>query len=129
MNKDEKVANLNIKLKDFFFKWVEFTRPFHKLNTRQSDVLALLLYHHFKFQYQITNTKILWKVLFDYDSKITISEELGIQLAALENLLSQLRKRKVIVNNVITPYFIPQIDKKSKTFKLIFNFNIIHEKV
>ena len=38
MNKDEKVANLNIKVKDFFFKWVEFTKRYHKLNSRQGDV-------------------------------------------------------------------------------------------
>ena len=127
MNKDEKVANLNIKVKDFFFKWVEFTKPFHKLNSRQGDVLALLLYRHFKLSHEITNNKILWKVVFDYDSKIWISEDLNIKLGASENLLSQLRKKKVIVDNQITPYFIPLISKKSKDFKLIFNFRLIHE--
>ena len=44
-----------------------------------------------------------------------------------QNLLSQLRKKKVIVDNQITPYFIPLINKKSKDFKLIFNFRLIHE--
>lgn len=127
MNKDEKIANINIKLKDFFFKWIEFTKPFHKLNPQQQTVLSLLLYRHYKLSQEITNTKILWKEVFDYDTKVLISDEMNIQLGSLENLYSQLRKRNVIKDNQITPYFIPPIDKKSKEFKLIFNFKLIHE--
>lgn len=125
MSKDEKVANINIRLKDFFFKWMEFTKPFHNLNTRQQSVLALLLYHHHRLSFEITNTKILWKIVFDYDTKVLIYEELNIQLGALENLLSQLRKKNVIVDNKITPNYIPYIDKNTKGFKLTFNFNFV----
>lgn len=127
MNKDEKIANINIKLKDFFFKWIEFTKPFHKLNTQQQHVLSLLLYRHYKLSQEITNSKILWKEVFGYDTKILISDEMEIQIGSLENLYSQLRKKNVIKDNQITPYFIPLIDKKSKVFKLIFNFKLIHE--
>ena len=123
MNKDEKVANINIRLKDFFFKWIEFTKPFHNLNTRQQSVLALLLYYHYKLSFEITNNKILWKEVFDYDTKRLIYDELNITSGGLENLLSQLRKKNVIVNNKITPNYIPNIDNKSKGFKLTFNFN------
>lgn len=59
MNKDEKIANINIKVKDFFYRWLEFTKPFHKLNPNQSKILALLLYHHYKYSQEITNNKIL----------------------------------------------------------------------
>lgn len=126
-NKDEKVANINVSVKDFFKRWIDFTRPFHKLNPQQSEVLSLLLYHHYRLSKEITNTKILWKEVFDYDTKILIQEELGIQLGSLENLLSRLRKKNIIVNNKITPYYIPDIDKKTKVFKLIFNFIITHD--
>ena len=127
MNKDGKVVNLNIKLKEFFYKWMEITRPFHKLNPQQSAVLALLLYHHHRLSKEITNNKILWKEVFDYDTKVLIQEELDIQLGSLENLLSRLRKKKIIIDNRITPYFIPPINKNTKEFKLIFNFKIIHD--
>ena len=126
-NKDEKVANMNVSIKDFFKRWIEFTRPFHKLNPQQSAVLALLLYHHYRLSKEITNTRILWKEVFDYDTKVLIHEELDIQLGSLENLLSRLRKKKIIVDNKITPYYIPNIDKKTKEFKLIFNFKIQHD--
>lgn len=127
MKTNEKIANINVKFKDFFYKWIELTQPFHKLNNRQSRILALLLYHHNRLSYEITNPKILWKIVFDYDTKLLIAEELNIQTHSLENLLSQLRKKNIIVDNKITPYFIPNISKDAKNFKLIFNFNIKHE--
>lgn len=127
MNTNEKIATINVKLKDFFIKWIEFTKPFHKLNPQQSQVLALLLYHHYKLSQEITNTKILWKAVFDYDTKLLIYEELNIQSGSLENLLSQLRRKNIIVDNKITPYFIPNINKKTQEFKLTFNFKLIHE--
>lgn len=127
MNKDEKVANINIKIKSFFTRFVEFTAPFHKLRKQQQHVLALLLYHHYKLKQEITNNKILWKEVFDYDTKLSIAEELEMQQGALENVLSQLRKRGVIVDNQVSAVFIPDISNKSKRFSIIFNFNILHD--
>lgn len=126
-NKDEKVANINVKLKSFFIRYVEFTAPFHKLARQQQHVLALLLYHHYRLKQEITNNKILWREVFDYSTKLSISEDLNIQQGALENLISQLRKRGVIINKQISPVYIPEISNKSKQFSITFNFNIIHE--
>lgn len=127
MSNDIKIANINIKLKSFFFKWVEFTKPFHKLGNQQQNVLALLLYHHYKLKKEITNIKILWKSVFDYDTKILICDELGIQSGALENLLSQLRKKNVIVEGQISPVYIPSLSNNAKKFTITFNFNIFYE--
>lgn len=125
--KNIKQANINIHLKDFFIKWLDITSAFHNLTTQQKQVLGLLLYYHYKFKLDITNTKILWKLVFDYDTKYKIREELNIKDAVLQNILSKLRKSNIIINNVITPAFIPDLEKGSKIFKVIFNFNIIHE--
>jgi len=127
MNKDEKIANINIRIKDFFFKWIEFTRPLHKLNKQQQVLLSLLLYRHYELSKEITNNKILWKEVFDYDTKVLISDEMGIQIGSIENLLSSLRKSKVIMDNQINKNYVPDIDKKTKQFKLIFNFRLIYE--
>lgn len=122
-----KVANVNVRIKTFFTRFLEFTYPMHKLNGRQQKVLALLLYHHYLLKSQITNNKILWKQVFDYDTKVEIYTELGIQSGALENILSQLRKKNVVVDNVISPAYVPVLDKKSNKFSMVFNFNIIDE--
>jgi hypothetical protein len=127
MSNNEKVANLNVHIKSFFRQWILFTKPFHKLNNQQQEVLSLLLYYHYQLKHEITNNKILWKEVFDYDTKVKIYTELNIQPSALENLLSQLRKRKIIVENKISPVYIPDISKNSKVFTIKFNFNIKHE--
>ncbi len=120
-----KSANLNVKIKNFFFRYIEFLQPFHKLQKQQYTVVALLLYYHYQFSKEITNNKILWKTVFDYDTKILITDELGITTQGLENIYTKLRKAKVIINNEISSVYIPKIDKKSKTFTINVNFKII----
>jgi len=127
MQVNEKTANLKVKIKDFFKKWIEFTTPFHKLNGRQQKVLALLLYHHYTFKKEITNNKILWKAVFDYDTKVDIYTELNMTSASLENIISQLRKSKVIIDNQITPVYIPELANNSKKFSIHFNFLLNYE--
>jgi hypothetical protein len=126
--KNVKQANININLKDLFLKWLDITSSFHKLTKQQKHVLALFLYYHYKFKKEITNDKMLWKVVFDYDTKLLIEQELNIKNAGLQNILTLFRKRKIInEHNEITSTFIPALEPGSKEFKVIFNFNIIHE--
>ena len=124
-----KVANLNVKLKDLFFKWLDVTKSFHKLNNQQQQVLALFLYYHYQLKKETTNDKILWKILFDYDTKLKIKEdaifEKGLSDNALQNILTFLRKKNIIIDGKISPVFIPELDLKAKNFKVVFNFNIV----
>jgi hypothetical protein len=125
-----KEAKLNVKLKELFVRWLDITKSFHKLNNQQQQVLALMLYYHYQYKKEITNNKILWKVLFDYDTKIKIKEdemfgEGGMNSNVLHNILSSLRKRKIIVDNQISPMYIPELSQDCKNFKVIFNFNIV----
>ncbi len=124
-----KIANLNVKLKDLFFKWLDVTKAWHKLNNQQQQVLALLLYYHYRYKKDITNNKVLWRLLFDYDTKIKIKEdpvfEKELSDSALNNIFSILRKKKIIIDGEISPLYIPELASKSNNFKIIFNFNII----
>lgn len=124
-----KLANLNVKLKDLFFRWLDVTKSFHKLNNQQQQVLALFLYYHYQLKKDITNDKILWKVLFDYDTKLKIKEDEifknGLSDNALQNILTHLRKRNIIVDGKISPIYVPELNLKAKNFKVIFNFNIV----
>jgi len=120
-----KNATINVKIKNFFFRYIEFLKPFHKLQKQHYTVVALLLYYHYQFSKEITNNKILWKTVFDYDTKILITNELGITAQGLENIYSQLRKANVIINNEISSVYIPKMDKKNKTFTININFKII----
>lgn len=126
--KNVKEATLNIKLKDLFFKWLDVTKSFHKLNNQQQQVLALLLYYHYQYKKEITNPKILWNVLFDYDTKLKIREDPvfknEMSSNTLHNILSMLRKKNIIVDKQISAFFIPELSNDCKNFKIIFNFNI-----
>ena len=75
-----KTANLNVSLKQLFTRWLDVTQAFHKLNNQEQKVLALLLYHHYILKKDITNNKILWKMVFDYDTKMKIKEDTPNQL-------------------------------------------------
>ena len=125
--KNQKQANINITIKNLFLTWLKIINSFHNLTPQQREVLALLLYYHYKIGEEITNDKIVWKLVFDYDTKKLIREELNIEDQSLQNVLSKLRKRNIIDNDRVTKNFIPNIEKKATNFKLIFNFNLIHE--
>lgn len=120
-----KIANLNVSVKSLFLKWVELTKPFHKLTNQQQQVLALFLFHHYNLKKEITNEKILFKLLFDYEVKHKIKEELGIKDSVFQNIMYFFRKKGIIIDGKISANYIPVLTKDSKNFKLIFNFNII----
>lgn len=126
--KNTKVANINTTIKKLFKDWLYLTKIFHKLTKQEINILALFLYEHYKLKKDITNEKILNKVLFDYDIKMSIKEELDIKDPSLQNAMTSFRKKGIIVDNRLSKLFIPQIEKDSKNFKLIYNFNIIDEK-
>lgn len=122
MNKKVKTANIKINKKDFFFKWVEFTKPFHGLRKQLQDLLAWLLYHHYTLGLVIKHDGILWKQVFDYDTKVLIMTEMNIQQSTLENLLHSLRKAGVVENNRIKPTYVPNITEESESFIININF-------
>lgn len=125
----KKQANIKTSKKLFFKHWLNFTKPFHKLTNKEIEVVSLLLYYHSKYREETNNNKILWKMIFDYDTKMLIKKELdNMKDQILQNLLSSLRKKKVIVNNKINPVYIPDLDKDSNNFKIIYNFIINGEK-
>lgn len=125
--KNTKVANVNVDLKGLFLKWLEITRAFHGLTPQQQSVLSLFLYYHYKFKKEITNNKILWKLVFDYETKRLIKEELGVKDSVLQNILTTFRKQNIIIDGKINPLYIPELEEDAKDFKVIFYFNIVHE--
>lgn len=124
--RNTKIATLNVTIKDFFRQWLLITRHFHKMTAGEIDLASLLLYYHYEFQKDITNDSVVWKVVFDYDTKLKIREELDITDNILQNRLSQLRRKKVIIDNKVSSYFIPSVEEGAENFKVIFNYNIKH---
>ena len=122
--KNSKVAVIPVDKSQLFYRWLILTRPLHGLKGNQLKVLAWLLYYHHNYKTNIDNEEVVWKMVFDYDTKAKIKEDVGIQDASFQNVLSILRKKGVIVNNRIVEAYIPRLEIGAKEFKLIYHFKI-----
>jgi hypothetical protein len=116
----KKSININSECRSFFKQYVVITEPFHKLKGRAADVLSQLLYYNYFYRNLETNIK--WKMIFDYDTKLEIREYLDISGPVLENNLSYLRKKNVIVNNRVVDSFL--VIPEENSVQLVFNWNI-----
>ena len=123
--KNGKIANINVSKKDLFMRWIEITRPFHKLTSQHSNVLGLLLYHHHTFGKSISDNDLAWKATFSYDTKAEIKEELDIKGQHLQNILSTLRKKNIIKNNQVIDAYVPNVEQDAKSFSIMFKLNIV----
>ena len=83
------------------------------------DVLAELLYYNNEFK--DIPEKNRWKIIFDYENKKEIANNLKISVASLGNNLSYLRKRSIIVDNKVVKNLLVY---PGKTFNLTFKFNV-----
>lgn len=125
--KNVKQANINVTKKKLFRQWLDITSAFHGLTNQQQNILALFLFYHYEFAGEITNNRVLWKMVFDYDTKAKIKKELDISDPVLQNNLTQFRKKGIIQNNKIVGTYIPNLTQDANNFKVIFNFNILNE--
>lgn len=125
----ERRATIKTGKKLFFKHWLNLIKPFHKLTKQEIDVMSLFLYYHDKFKKETTNKRMLWKFVFDYETKMLIKKELNMEDQGLQNTLTKLRKKKVVINNTINAAYIPDLRKNDKSFKIVFNLLINGEEV
>ncbi len=104
-----------------FKAFVTTMQPVLNLRDRESDVFAQLLYYNF-LKKDIKNLKDRFELVFSSKTKKLIMENLGIKDSILQNTLSILRKKNLIINNEIPlKYHIYPTDNK---LELTFKFNI-----
>lgn len=118
------IATFKTKSSALFKYWLQFTQPLHGLTGKHLDTVAFLLYKRYRLSNSISDDKYLNKILFDVETKEQLSEELNIKVSRVHNILSSLRKKKIIIDNKINPKFIPNVSTNASNYKLIFNFEI-----
>lgn len=106
-------------------QYLTITKPLNGLRPKEIDVLSLLLYYNHVEKENFKRDEDRWKRVFSYETKMKVKEELEIKDYTLQNILSSLRKKKAIINNQITNYFIPKIE--DNTFRLVFEFSLANE--
>jgi len=119
-----RVTKIPTSTRAFFYHWVEFTRPFHKLGKMQKKVLAELLYHRYLLTLEVSNSKLVNKLLFSPDIKKNIVASAGTNPKRLDLILSEFRKKGIVKDNIIVDNYIPDIKLGDKEFVLAFKFKI-----
>ncbi len=120
-----RVATIKTNLKDFFYHWVTVTYPIHKLGKMDRIVLAELLYYHHKISQTITSDEYVQKVLFDYDTKLKMAENAGINQRRFAMILTSLRKKGIIKGKTLNLAYTPGLEKDGKEFTFAYRFKIV----
>jgi len=118
------MANVLIQIpyegkKDIVKKYLEVLYQFHKLTDKEIQLLTemIIIYSDLESKY---GEELASKLLFDIDNKKKIRASLNNMTdPVFQNYLSNLRKKKVIVNRSIAKHFIPPIEN----FELIITFS------
>ena len=106
--------------KSFFYKWLEFLKPFHSLTNREMEIAASFLAKREELSKVISDNSIIDSVLMSEDTKKKIREECNITLPHFQVVMGELRKSKFIDNNSINPKFIPNLSDDNNVMLLIY---------
>jgi DNA-binding MarR family transcriptional regulator len=118
----EKSIPITTTGKRFYRQYLELINPLLKLRGKELDVLAQLLYHNNELRN--ISDEHRWKIIFDYDTKVKIRTELGLSDASMNNNLSSLRKKGVIVDNKVVKNFLIYPGEQCK---ISFSFKVKDE--
>jgi peroxiredoxin len=94
--------------------------PFNKLRPKVLDILAQLLY--FNNKYKHIEKVIRFKILFDYETKVLMRNNVNMDEASFNNILSELRRVNIIDKKGLVSDF--GIDPDKDSGNIIFKFKI-----
>lgn len=123
--RDLNVQSLKATEVSFFDTWLTLMQPFLRLRKQELKVLSRLLYYRYIIQKEFKNEDVLYDLLFNTRTRKKIQEDLQMEDYTFNNLLSALRKKKMIIDNKINHKIIPQTQDDFGNFKLVFNIDII----
>lgn len=110
----------NYKTEQQMFRaYIELLQPILKLRDRECDVFSQLLFFNY-LKKDIKDPKDRFELIFSTKSKKQIIDNLGIKDSILQNTLSILRKKNLIIDNMIPDKFhiYPTNNNIELTFKL-----------
>ncbi len=117
---------------DFFDKWIEYLRPRHHLTKSEQKFLAACLRTRHHLSKVISDENVLDETCLNENYREKIKVELGISNLQFLNLISQLKKLKILIPRYqpfsekvayykISPSFIPNY-KDGEDFKILIVF-------
>jgi hypothetical protein len=92
---------ISTDIRSFYKQYLNIIRPLLEphLSNGELNVLGELLYLNYK--YRSLDKKARGIIIFDYENKVAIMEELGSSMSTIVNAISSLRKKKYIIGNTL----------------------------
>lgn len=108
--KPNNIVTVPTSLDTSFFKWwCVFLRPFVRLTDREIDVMSSFLKQRYELSKHINDPALLDTMVMSENTRKKVMEECNITLQHFYVVMSNLRKNKVITDNIINPRLIPNI--------------------
>ena len=108
--KPNNIVTVPTSLDTSFFKWwCVFLRPFVRLTDREIDVMSSFLKQRYELSKHINDPALLDTMVMSENTRKKVMEECNITLQHFYVVMSNLRKNKVIIDNIINPRLIPNI--------------------
>lgn len=125
MGKNQSVTPIPCSLEEFFHYWLVFTKPFHKLGTREIEILSMFLLKRFELSKIIKEDSLVDKYLFSSDVREEIRSKTEFNKNHFHLILTNLRKSGILSSdNIINKRFIPDISEDITSFNLLYQFTI-----
>ena len=122
----ESIIPIKTDIKKFYKQYLNIIKPLLNphLSNGEINVLGELMY--LSYRYNSYEDSVKEKMIFDYDSKITIIDNLDTSLGTLNNTIMALRKKGYIKGNSLSNkvMIIP-----TETHSITFKFEISYETV
>lgn len=110
---------------NFFYVWLAFFSPIHKITPGVMRVAAELLKYNYILSKSILDSKILNTYLFTNEEiRSKIVETCGISLSNYHVSINKLKQNNFIVNDSINPKYIPPIKEDDNKINVLFMFDI-----
>ena len=117
---------------DFFSLWIEYLAPKHHLTKSEQKFLAACLRNRYELGKGITNEILLDETCMNEVYRAKIREEIGFSIQQAQNVISKLKKLKMLIPMKypftekiqyykIAPSFIPNYNE-NKDFTLVLLF-------
>lgn len=108
----------------FFLYWLDFLRPFHKLTSVETKILAAILHERFILSKVVTDDKLLDRIVLNKDSRKKYIETCNINSNNLSVTISSLKDKGAIKDNRINMRYVPNIKQDCTHYEMVLNFVI-----
>jgi len=125
--KNNSVSKIPCTLDKFFYYWLMFTAPLHKLSGVEIRVLAAILKKRYELSLIINEDDAIDNFLFSREVKAEIVTELELNKRSnsFNQTLSSLRNKNVIsAGNKLNKRFVPDMSRGTNQFDLVIIFDI-----